>query len=78
MNEHLEGLAGRFKAQKMADQQEMTGGGHRNKFGQAFDQAENDGDELRHALAAQVAGEEAEVKARETSRVERETARAAR
>jgi hypothetical protein len=41
LNEHLEGLAGRFKAQEMADKQQMTGRGDRNKFGQAFDQAEH-------------------------------------
>jgi uncharacterized protein YhaN len=35
-------------------------------------------DELRHALAAQVAGEEAEVKALEASRTQRETTRAAK
>jgi DNA repair exonuclease SbcCD ATPase subunit len=35
-------------------------------------------DDLRHALAAQVAGEEAELKALEASRIERETARGAK
>lgn len=35
-------------------------------------------DDLRHALAAQVAGEEAEVKALEAARVERETAKVAK
>ena len=43
LDQDLEGLAGRFEAEKMAGKQDMAGRGNRNELGQPFEQAEQKG-----------------------------------
>ncbi len=43
LDQNLEGFSCGFKTKKMADQQQMSGGGNRDKFGQAFDKTEKRG-----------------------------------
>ena len=43
LDQHLEGLAGGFEAEKVAGQQDVPGGGNRNELGQTLQNAEQCG-----------------------------------
>lgn len=43
LNKHLEGLARRFKAKKMANQQQMACGGNGDELRQTFDETKKSG-----------------------------------
>ena len=65
LDQHLEGLAGRFEAEEMAGQQDMAGRRDRDELGQPLEQAEQQGfddrlifhDYTSHRIADRAAGD---------------------